>query len=123
MKIAITGIRDGLVLIGWALLVCLLIVGTFALADEYHIKTVWAFFALNSFAMIPLFLRAFRGHLKRPFMIPFLVGLAIVHGLVFIGLLKYRIPFIYWFPVFIVELSIGAWASYRFFRVIPSGDI
>jgi hypothetical protein len=56
-------------------------------------------------------------------MLFFLAGLAIVHGLVFMSLMKWRVPFVYWFPIFIVELSVGAWAAYRFFGVIPSGDI
>ena len=29
------------------------------------------------------------------------------------------VPFVSWFPIFIVELSVGAWAAYRFFGVIP----
>jgi len=61
--------------------------------------------------MVPLFLRAFHGHLKRPFMVPFLAVLAIVHGLIFMSLMKWRVPFVYWFPIFIVELSVGAWAA------------
>ena len=84
---------------------------------------LWVFFAWGSFATMPAFLRAFRGHLKRPFMTLFLAGLAIVHGLVFMSLIKWRVPIVYWFPIFIVELSVGAWAAYRFFGVIPSGDI
>jgi hypothetical protein len=120
---AITGVRDGLLVIALAALLCLLGVGSFYFADQYHIKEVWLFFAWGSFATIPAFLRAFRGHLKRPFVMPFLAVLAIVHGLVCISLIKWRVPFIYWFPIFIVELSVGAWAAYRFFRIIPSGDI
>jgi len=54
-------------------------------------------------------------------MVPFLAVLAIVHGLIFMSLMKWRVPFVYWFPL--VELSVGAWAAYRFFGVIPSGDI
>lgn len=123
MRIAITGARDGLLVIGLALLLCLLGIGSFYFADQYHIKEVWVFFAWSSFAMIPAFLRAFRGHLKRPFLIPFLAGLAIVHGLVCISLIKWRISLVFWFPIFIVELSAGAWAAYRFFGIIPSGDI
>ena len=123
MRIAITGFRDGLLLIAFALLLCLLGFGAFYFADKYHINVLWVFFAWSSVLAIPAFLRAFRGHLNRPFMIPFLAGLTIVHGIVFIGLIKWRVPFVYWFPVFIVELSLGAWAAYRFFRIIPSGDI
>ena len=74
--------------------------------------------------MVPLFLRAFRAHLKRRFLILFLAGLAIVHGLVFISLIKWRVPFVYWFPIFIVSspLALGQrtasmasfdWSTYR----------
>jgi len=123
MKIAITGVRDGLLVVGLALLLCFLGVGSFFLADEYHISEVWVAFAWGSFLAVPAFLRAFRGHLRQPFIVPFLAGLAVVHGLVFMSLIKWRVPFLYWFPIFIVELSVGAWAAYRFFGVIPSGDI
>jgi hypothetical protein len=58
--------------------------------------------------MFPAFLRAFRAHLKRRFMILFLAGLAIVHGLVFISLIKWRVPVVYWFPIFMIELAAGA---------------
>lgn len=122
MRIAITGVRDGLVVIGLALLLCLFLLGAFVVADAYHINVLWVCFAWSSILMIPAFLRAFRGHLKRPLMIPFLAGLTMVHGIVFISLIEWRVPVVYWFPIFIVELSAGAWASYRFFGIIPSGD-
>jgi len=123
MRIAITGIRDGLLELLLALLLCFLGVGSFFLADEYHVNKLWVFFAWGSFGMVPVFVRAFRGHLKRPHMKPFLAGLAVIHGLVFLSLMKWRVPLEYWFPIFIVELSVGAWAAYRFFGIIPSGDI
>jgi hypothetical protein len=123
MRIAITGVRDGLIAIGLAVSLCLFLLGAFVVADKYHINVLWVCFAWSSVLAIPAFFRAFRGHLKRPFMIPFLVGLTIVHGIVFISLIKWRVPIVYWFPVFIVELSLGAWAAYRFFGIIPSGDI
>jgi hypothetical protein len=123
MRIAITGVRDGLVVVGLGLLLCLFLLGAFIVADVFHINVLWVCFAWSSVLAIPAFLRAFRGHLRRPFMIPFLAGLTIVHGMVFISLIKWRVPLVYWFPIFIVELSIGAWAAYRFFGIIPSGDI
>ena len=73
--------------------------------------------------MVPFFLRAFRGHLKQPFLIPFLAGLAIIHGLVFMGLIKWHISLVYWFPIFFLELAAGAAAAYRLFEIIPSGDV
>jgi hypothetical protein len=49
--------------------------------------------------------------------------LAIIHGLVFAGLMKWQVSLVHWFPIFAAELSLGAWAAYRFFGIIPSGDI
>jgi hypothetical protein len=123
MKIRITNVRDGLLELGLALLLCVLGVGSFYLADEHQINSMWMFFAWGSFLTIPVFVRAFRGHLKRPHMKPFLATLAVVHGLVCVSLMKWGVPLEYWFPIFVVELSAGAWAAYRFFGVIPSGDI
>jgi hypothetical protein len=123
MRIAITGVRDGLLVVGLALVLCFLGVSSFSLADEYHINKLWVAFAWSSFLMIPFFLRAFRGHLKRRFIFPFLALLAIIHGLVFAGLMKWQVSLVYWFPIFAVELSLGAWAAYRFFGIIPSGDV
>lgn len=123
MRTPIRRVRDRLLLIGSALLVCVLGVGSFYFAGEYHINSLWVFFAVSSIGVIPALLRAFRGHLRRPFVIPFLTVLAIVHGLVFVCLMKWQMSVVYWFPIFIVELSAGAWAAYRFFGIIPSGDI
>src|SRR5256885_11527766 len=103
-------LRDRMLMIGTALLLCLLGVGSFFFADEYHIDNTWLFFAWGSFLVIPIFARAFRGYLKKPLMMPFLGGLTIVHGLVCIGLIEWRIPILYWFPVLVVEFSFGAWA-------------
>ena len=123
MRVAITGVRDGLIAISLALLLCLFLVGAFIVADMYHINVLWVCFAWSSVLAIPAFLRAFRGHLKRPFMIPFLAGLTIIHSIVFVSLIKWQVPVVYWLPIFMAELSLGAWASYRFFQIIPSGDI
>lgn len=121
--IRITGIRDGLLVIGSALLLCAFLIGAFAVANKYDNNVLWVCFAWSSVLMIPLLLRGFRAHLKRPHFIRFLAVLVIVHGIVCTSLIKWRIPLVYWFPIFIVELSLGAWVAYRLFGVIPSGDI
>jgi hypothetical protein len=88
MRIAITGVRDGLLVIGLALLVIFLLFAAFELADRYHIKLLWVYFVLNSILIIPLFVRGFRGNLGRSYFILFLAGLAIAHGLVVISLMN-----------------------------------
>ena len=123
MRMEITGVRDGLLELGLAVLLCFLGGSSFALADEYHINHLWLAYGWGSFAMIPAFLRAFRGHLNRPFMILFLTLLAVIHGLVFMGVMKWRVPAAYWFPILGVELFLGACAAYRLYGIIPRGDI
>ncbi|HXR33501.1 MAG TPA: hypothetical protein VN830_07330 [Verrucomicrobiae bacterium] len=122
MKIRITGIRDGLLVVGLAILLCLFGVSSFELADKYHVNEVWVFFAWNSILAIPLFVRGFRGHLKRASLIAFLAGLAVAHGLIMVSLMTW-VPLVYWFPLIAVELFAGAWAAYRLFGVLPSGNI
>jgi len=122
MKIRITGIRDGLLVVALAIFMSLSLLAAFWLADEYHVKYVWVCFAWNSILMIPAFVRGFRGHLKRPSFIAFLAGLAVAHGLIMVSLISW-VPLLYWFPLIAVELTAGAWAAYRFFGVVPSGDI
>ena len=56
-------------------------------------------------------------------MLPFLGALAVIHGLIFMSLMKWRVPFLYWFPIFALEFSLGAWAARHFYGVIPSGDV
>jgi len=118
----ITGIRDGLAVVGLALLLCFVLLTAFWIADEYHVDQLWVAFAWSSLLMIPFFLRAFRAHLERPRLIPFLAGMAIIHGLVFVGLIKFEVPATYWLPIFVLEGYIGALAASRLFGVAPSAD-
>src|SRR5258708_13244120 len=97
-------------MMGVAVLVFLFGVGSFYFAGEYHVNDSWLFFAWASFLAIAVFARAFRKYLKRRFMIPFLGGLTIVHGVVCIGLIKWRAPPVYSFPPFFFVLSLFALA-------------
>ena len=123
MQVVSGGLRDRLLLIGLAVLVSVLGVGLFLLADSHHVDRLWVYFVVCTLGMIPAFLRAFRGHLKKPLVLPFLAAQAVVHGLVFTGLIKWQVSVVYWFPIFIVEFSVGAWAAHRFFGIVPSGDV
>src|SRR5690349_21487118 len=121
MKMRITGVRDGLLVLGLALVLVVLGLIAFNLADKHHVNERLQFVAWCSIVIVAVFLRAFRGHLKRPFMIPFLIVLTIIHGIVCVSLVKWEVPGVYWIPIFIVEISLGAWASYRIFGITPSG--
>jgi hypothetical protein len=91
---------DQMLVLGVAVLVCVLGVASFWLADVYHMNEVWIFFALNSILLIPLFAKRFRGHWKRPAFLLFFAGWMAVHGLIILGLMRW-VPFLYW-PIFIL---------------------
>ncbi len=111
-----------MLVVALALLLCVFGVSAFSLADKYHINEVWVFFAWNSILAIPLFVRGFRGHFKRSSFMVFLAGLAVAHGLIVVSVMRW-VPLVYWVPLFALELYAGAWAAYRFFGVVPSGNI
>jgi len=115
-------VRDRLLLFGIALMVCVFGVGSFLVADQYHIDDNWLISAWASFLIIPLFVRAFRGNLKRPFILPFLMALTVSHTLVCVGLMRWQVPLLFWLPIFILEFGLGAWAAHLFFGIVPSDD-
>jgi hypothetical protein len=53
-------LRDRILLVGAALLVCLIGGEAFTLADDYHINPAWVFFAWNSIFLIPIVGRRFK---------------------------------------------------------------
>jgi len=48
------GCRDKVLLVGAAVLVCVVEVAAFWIADVYHINPVWVFFLLNSMYIVYL---------------------------------------------------------------------
>jgi hypothetical protein len=75
-------IEDKLRLVGVAVLVCVIGVAAFMLAEIYHVNPFWGFFAWGSISSIPLFVRDFRGQIKRPAFVLFLAAWVVLHGLI-----------------------------------------
>lgn len=109
-------LRDKALLLGAALLVCLIGGAAFLLGEIYHVNPAWIFFAWNSIFMIPMLAREFRGYWKKPaFIIFFLVWMA-VHGFVVVSLMRW-VSLVYW-PIFILlELSAGFVTAHWLFGV------
>jgi hypothetical protein len=114
--------RDRMLLFGAALLVCVVEGAAFWYADVYHVNPAWVFFGLNSLAMIPLFIRNFRGQLKRASFLAFLAGWAIAHGLLVLALMLW-VPLLYWIPILGVEMFAGYIAARLLFGVVASAKI
>lgn len=99
---------------------CVLAGSLFLLTDKYRINEAWVAFTLGSILSLAFFLRAYRGHLKQPFAKPFLVGMAIVHGIIFAVLIKRGVSLFYWIPIYGIAISAAMLAVYRLFGVLPS---
>jgi hypothetical protein len=117
--LSMSGAKDTLLLIVSAALICVFGVGSFLLADDYHVDSIWVFFAWSSILMVPLFIRDFRDHLSRTSFVVFLVMWTLLHGITVICLMRW-VPLLYWLPLLLLELVIGYSVSYWVFGVQPA---
>ena len=108
--------RDRFVLIASALLVCVVGVGAFWIADDYQADTRWVFFGLNAIGFIVVVGRKFPNQWKTPSFILFFIVWLVGHGIVATQVAA-SLPILYWLPVFGVELFIGFVAAYLLFGV------
>jgi hypothetical protein len=122
LKTPPSGFLDKVLLVGVAVLICLIGVAAFVLGETYHVSPSWLFFAWGSIGMVPLFVRNFRGQLKRPAFILFLAGWVVVHGLIVASLIHW-VSLIFWLPVFGLEFLVGYLAAFWLFGAVPSDKI
>lgn len=108
------GCRDRLLLVGAALLVCVVGGAAFLLSEIYKFNPVWIFFALNSIGLFPMLRNEFRGYFARPAFIAFFAVWMCLHGLTVVGLMKW-VPLFLWPLVLIFELAIGFVAAHYIF--------
>ena len=113
-----TGCRDKVLLVGAALLVCVVGVGAFWLADLYHLSAVWVFVAWNSIGLVPLFIRDFRTHLRKPSFLAFLFAWALIHGLLVVTLMRWM-SILAMVPILAVELTVGFVLADYLFGIRP----
>src|SRR5262245_12680244 len=76
------GCLDKVLLVLVALVICVVGGAGFWLAEDHHVNPAWVFFGWNSILIIPVLVRDFRGQLKRPSFLVFLLGWGIAHGLI-----------------------------------------
>jgi len=110
------GFRDRVLLVSSAILVCVIGVGAFWIADDYHANKLWVFFGLNAIGFIVVVGRKFPNHWQTPSFILFFMAWLVVHGIVAVTLAA-SLPILYWLPIFGVELFIGFFAAYLLFGV------
>jgi hypothetical protein len=110
------GCLDKVLMVAVALIVCGFGGAAFWLAEDYHVNPAWVFFLLNSLVMVPIFIKDFRGHLRKPAFCAFLVGWAVVHGLVVVTLMRWT-PLGVWILGMAVELGLGFLLAERIFGI------
>jgi hypothetical protein len=110
---------DKVLLISTALLVAATGVGSFWIADLFQVNPAWVFVAWNSILMVPLFIKDFRAHLKKPSFVAYLVAWAVIHGLLVATLMRWlTIPAMV--PFLAIELLAGLLAADYFFDIRPA---
>lgn len=118
-EVATRKLQDRILLVGAALLVCLVGGASFLAAEVCHLNATWLFFAWNSVLMVPLLVRNFRGQYKRPAFVAFLAAWTVAHGLIVVSLMLWA-SYRYWIPVFAIELYAGYSAAHWLFGVLPA---
>ena len=110
---------DQVLMLILALALCVFLVGAFWIADEHRINAIWVFVAWNSIVLMPIFIRLFGSHLKKPSFVLFLIAWMVIHGL-FVAVLMRRIPIFYWpIPISLELMAGGMVANWRF-GITPS---
>ena len=112
------GCLDKVLLVGVAVLVCVIGGAAFWFADEYHVNPAWVFVAWNSIFIALSFIRRFRSHLKKPSFVAYLIAWAVIHGLLAVTLMRwFSIPAT--LPFIAIELTLGVFAADYFFNIQP----
>ena len=113
--------KDRILLYLTAFLICFTGVGAFWLADLHHVNPVWVFFLGNSILLVPLFVRDFRSHLRKPAFVAFLATWTLVHGLLVATLMRW-LSMLRIVPFMLVELSVGLFLADYLFDARPSRE-
>jgi hypothetical protein len=115
-------VSDKLLLVGAAVLICVIGVAAFVLGDIYHLNPYWLFLAFGSVGMVPVIARNYPTQFKRPAFVLVFAGWVMVHGLIVAGLIRW-VSITFWVPVFGLELLAGYFVIFRLFGTLPSNKI
>ena len=114
-----SGRLDRALLVVVALLVCVVSVSSVLFMLVHHVNPAWFFFAWNSILMVPLFIKDFRAHLKKPSFVAYLVAWTLIHGLLVATLMHWlSIPAM--LPFLAIELIGGLFAADYLFDIQPA---
>ena len=97
-------IRDEFLLVGTALLVCIVGMTSLFLGELYGIHQMYILGAFGSVSVIAIFREDFRGHFKKPSFLLFFAMWMVAHGIIVVGLTQ--VPLLYWVPIIALELYV-----------------
>jgi hypothetical protein len=113
---------DSLKLFASALTVVLIGVGSFALADQYHISYLALFFVWMGVGFIAKAVEDFRGLLKRPPFLLFVIAWLFIHLLVCAVSWAY-LSLTEWASAVLLESILGYFSAHKIFKVPYPGDV
>ena len=112
-------ILDMFYLVGAAVLLCVLSVGAFIVADIYHVNPLWI---MVSFISVGFFAGAredYRKELRSPRFVAFVCGWIVINVIVFIALLSFLGWLCGLIPALLLEQFLFYMTAYWFFDVPP----
>jgi hypothetical protein len=112
-------IVDMFYLMGAALLVCVLGLGAFLLADIYHINPLWALFGLISVGVLAGAREDYRKEFRSPRFVAFVIGWLVINVLVIIVVIS-SFGWLWLIPALLLEQFLFYMTAYWFFDVPPS---
>jgi len=109
---------DSLKLAGSAAAVIVIVGASFWLALDYQLDVKWVFVLWNSILLIPLLVKNFRNHLKKPAFAIYLLAWCTLHGLFVVSLMRW-VPGKFWLILVLAELTAGYLFAYWIFGIEP----
>ena len=109
-------IVDMFYLMGAAVLVCVLGLGAFLLADIYHVKPLWALFGLISVGVVAGAREDYRKEFRSPRFVAFVIGWLVINVLVIIVVVS-SFGWLWLIPALLLEQFLFYMNAYWFFDV------
>jgi hypothetical protein len=107
--------KDKFLLVGTALLVCVIGVGSLQFANAYKIDQKWILFAFFMIGFVPIVWRRYKSYTPGIPVTSFFAIWMVLHG-VLSTMVAISVPLIYWLPIYAVEFGIGFFIAATLFE-------
>jgi hypothetical protein len=112
---------DKLKMLAIAVVVIVVGLSAFYLTERYHVDPAWVFMAIASLSFLPVIGWDYRSHFKSPLFMLFLAFWSLIHGLVFVVVMR-RFGWVYWVGALLLELFIFYAITDWLFGLEPDED-